>query len=166
MSEREVWLVFPKARTGKVVMSYDDAVEEALCYGWIDSIVQRLDDKNYARKFTPRANSLKWSEANKRRIAKLIREKRLTYVGLAKVGYSNPEQRRPKPKRKVWSVPGFMRTALQAQPKAWENFSALAPSHQRNYIKWIMDGKRQETRQRRLAGAIQLLKENRKLGLK
>ena len=165
-SEREAWLVFPKIRTRKVVMSYDDAAEEALCYGWIDSIVQRLDDKRYARKFTPRTNSLRWSEANKRRIAKLIRENRMTDFGLAKVGYSNPERNRPKPERKVWSVPGFMRTALQAQPKAWENFSALAPSHQRNYIKWIMDGKRQETRQRRLAGAIQLLKENRKLGLK
>jgi uncharacterized protein YdeI (YjbR/CyaY-like superfamily) len=165
-SEREVWLVFPKTRTGKVVMSYDDAVEEALCYGWIDSIVQRLDDKSYARKFTPRTNNLKWSETNKRRIAKLMRENRLTDAGLAKVGYSNPERNRPKPERQAWSVPRFMKTALQAQPKVWENFSALAPSHQRNYVRWITDAKRQETRQKRLSEAIQLLAENRKLGLK
>jgi uncharacterized protein YdeI (YjbR/CyaY-like superfamily) len=165
-SEREVWLVFPNRRTGKVVMSYEDAVGEALCYGWIDSIVQRLDDKSYARKFTPRTDNLRWSELNKRRVAKLIRENRMTDIGLAKVGYSNPEQRRPKPKRKVWSVPRFMKTALQAQPKAWENFSALAPSHQRNYVGWVMDAKRDETRQRRLAEAIHLLTENRKLGLK
>src|SRR5262245_9277658 len=165
-SEREVWLIFPKIQTKKVVMSYEDAVGEALCYSWIDSIVQRLDDKSYARKFTPRTDNLRWSELNKRRVAKLIRESRMTEIGLAKVGYSNPEQTRPKPKLKLWSVPGFIKTALQAQPKAWANFSALAASHQSNYVAWIMTAKREETRQKRLEEAIQLLRENRKLGLK
>jgi uncharacterized protein YdeI (YjbR/CyaY-like superfamily) len=164
-SEREVWLVFQKTRTGRHGMSYDDAVEEALCYGWIDSIVQRIDENSYARKFTPRTNNLKWSELNKRRIAKLIQENRMTDVGLAKIGYSNPERKPPKPVGKVLSVPRFMETALRQQ-KAWENFKSLAPSYQRNYVGWIMAAKREETRQKRLQEAIQLLAENQKLGLK
>ena len=165
-SESEVWLAFQKVRTGQPGMSYDDAVEEALCYGWIDSIIQRIDDDSYARKFTPRTNNLTWSELNKRRIAKLIQENRMTDAGLAKIGYSNPERKRPKPERKALSVPAFMETALQARQKAWENFKRLAPSYQRKYVGWIMAAKREETRQKRLEEAIQLLTENHKPTLK
>ena len=165
-TEREVWVVFPKAWTGKQCMSYDDAVEEALCHGWIDGIIQRVNDKSYARKFTPRTNTLKWSELNKRRVAKLIQEGRMTGAGLAKIGYSDPEQTRPKVRRKPLPVPGFMETALRAKQKAWENFERLAPSYQRNYVGWITAARREDTRQKRLEEAIQLLSENKKLGLK
>src|SRR5256712_10808633 len=72
-SEREVWVVFPKKHTGEKCMSYEDSVEEALCHGWIDSIIKRIDDETYARKFTPRTNNENWSEVNKRRVAKCIR---------------------------------------------------------------------------------------------
>ena len=165
-SEKEVWLIFPKTHTRQQVMSYEEAVEEALCHGWIDSIVQRIDDDTYARKFTPRTNTLRWSEVNKRRIAKLIQENRMTDAGLAKVNYSSPERERPKPVRKMLSVPKFMETALQAKPKAWENFKGLAPSYQRNYIGWIMAAKRDETRQMRLEEAIMLTGENKRIELK
>lgn len=163
-SETEAWLVFQKSRTGRKCMSYDDAVEEAFCYGWIDSIIQRIDDESYARKFTPRSNNLKWSELNKRRIAKLIQEKRMTQVGLAKIDYSSPERNRPRPQRKVLSVPKFLETALRSNHKAWENFRRLAPSYQRNYVGWISAAKREETRQKRLEEAIQLLAENKNWG--
>src|SRR5512146_1433890 len=84
-SESEVWLIFSKSHTGQACVSYDDSVEEALCFGWIDSIIQKIDEDTYARKYTPRTNTAKWSDLNKRRVAKLIREGRMTEAGLAKI---------------------------------------------------------------------------------
>jgi uncharacterized protein YdeI (YjbR/CyaY-like superfamily) len=165
-SEREVWVVFPKKQTGERCMSYEDSVEEALCHGWIDSIIKRVDDNSFARKFTPRTDNQNWSELNKRRVAKLIQEGRMTEIGLAKIGYSNAEQK-PRPSiPKVVPVPAFMEQALRKEKKAWENFESLAPSHKRNYVVWVTWAKREETRAKRLQEAIQLLSENRKLGLK
>ena len=165
-SEREVWVVFPRKQTGERCMSYEDSVEEALCHGWIDSIIKRVDDNSYARKFTPRSDNQNWSELNKRRVAKLIQEGRMTEIGLAKIGYSSAE---PKPRPaipKVVTLPAFMEQALRKKKKAWENFESLAPSHRRNYIVWVTWAKREETRAKRLQEAIQLLSVNKKLGLK
>jgi uncharacterized protein YdeI (YjbR/CyaY-like superfamily) len=165
-TEREVWVIFPKKETGERCMSYEESVEEALCHGWIDSIVRRVDARSYARKFTPRRDSQNWSELNKRRVEKLIKEGRMTEIGLEKVRYSSSA---PKPRPsvpKVVPVPAFMEQALRKQKKAWENFESLAPSHKRRYIGWIAWAKREETRLRRLQEAIRLLSENKKLGLK
>ena len=164
-SEREVWVVFPKKHTGEKCMSYEDSAEEALCHGWIDSIIKRIDDKTYARKFTPRTNTENWSEVNKRRVAKMIREGRMTDIGLAKIGYANPEREPAKSKTRVLEVPLFMEKALRTKKEAWTNFNALPPSHRRNYILWITDAKREETRDKRLREAIQRLIKNEKLGL-
>src|SRR5512146_285958 len=90
-SESEVWLIFSKSHTGQACVSYDDSVEEALCFGWIDSIIQKIDEDRYARKFTPRRLGSEWSPSNKRRIAKLIQEGRMTKFGLAVVTYPHPE---------------------------------------------------------------------------
>src|SRR5688572_3231771 len=70
-SVSEIWLVFPKRHTAEKCLSYDDAVEEALCFGWIDSLVRRLDEDRYARKFTPRKPDSRWSTINRQRYAKL-----------------------------------------------------------------------------------------------
>src|SRR5882762_9558352 len=84
-SETEVWLIYYKKHTGQPRISYDHAVEEALCFGWVDSIVKRIDDEKFAQKFTPRRDWTKWSALNKRRLRKLIREGRMTEGGLAKI---------------------------------------------------------------------------------
>jgi len=165
-SEREVWVVFPKKETGERCMSYEESVEEALCHGWIDSIIKRIDEKSYARKFTPRTDNQNWSELNKRRVAKLIQEGRMTEVGLAKVSYSGAELKPRKSKPKVLLVPEFMEQGLRGKKQAWENFMRLAPSHKRDYVLWISSAKREETRVKRLQEAIQLLSQNKKLGLK
>jgi len=164
-SERVVWVVFPKKHTGEHCMSYEESVEEALCHGWIDSIIKRIDEKSYARKFTPRTDNQNWSELNKRRVAKLIQEGRMTEIGLAKVSYSNPESLQPrKSKPQVLSVPAFVEQGLRKKKQAWENFMRLA-SYRRNYVLWISSAKREETRAKRLQQAIQLLMQNKKLGL-
>jgi uncharacterized protein YdeI (YjbR/CyaY-like superfamily) len=171
-SETVVWVLFQKKRTGESCMSYDDSVEEALCFGWIDSIIRRIDENTYARKFTPRTDTANWSELNKRRVAKCIQEGRMTAVGLAKITYADPSNykgsttRGRKSPRQPASLPAFMAKGLHTNEKAWKNFSAMPPSHQRNYILWITTAKRDETRERRLKEAIRMLNQNKRLGLK
>ena len=85
-SEAEVWLVFLKSHTGQPNVPYDEAVEEALCFGWIDSLIKRLDDARYARRFTPRRSGSVWSETNKKRAEKMITEGLMTDAGMVFVG--------------------------------------------------------------------------------
>lgn len=166
-TETEVWLVYFKKHSGQPRIPYDHAVEEALCFGWVDSIVKRIDDQSYAQKFTPRRDHSKWSTLNQRRVRKLIEEGRMTEVGLAKFDPSDSsEDARPKRSRDALVAPRFVEEALAANPAARKNFESLAPSHRRNYVGWIMHAKREETRERRLREAVSLLEQNKKLGLK
>jgi len=164
-SEAEVWLVFYKAASGKPSISYQDSLEEALCFGWVDSLIQKIDEEKYARKFTPRRPGSKWSELNKHLVARLIKEGRMTEAGRAKVDFILEEASKVRPKRAPLPLPEWLKEGLMANPAAWENFQKLAPSHQRNYIGWISDAKREETRQKRIREAIEKLKRNEPLGL-
>jgi uncharacterized protein YdeI (YjbR/CyaY-like superfamily) len=158
-----IWLVFHKRHTGVSGLSYDDAVEEALCYGWIDSILKRLDDSRYVRKFTPRKASSRWSTANRRRYADLARRGLLTPAGLRRAPTALSGDA---PRPSVTRLPSYMERALKANARAWEFFQELAPSHRRAYIGWIDSAKREETRARRLREAVRLLAAGRKLGMK
>ena len=162
----EVWLVFYKKHTGRAGIEYEDAVGEALCFGWIDSLVKRLDDDRFARKFTPRTDVNKWSALNKARVARLIQEGRMTRVGLAKAGNlaSKPTAKAP-PRQPFPPPPDFLR-ALKRNPAAARNFEALAPSYRRQFSGWISIAKREETRKKRIEEAVRLLARNEKLGLK
>jgi uncharacterized protein YdeI (YjbR/CyaY-like superfamily) len=132
----------------------------------VDSIIQKIDEEKYTRKFTPRKAGSKWSESNQRRVAKLVKEGRMTEVGLAKVDFPLPATDAPRPQRAELPLPDWLKEALMAHPKAWENFKELPPSHQQRYIGWILDAKKEETRQRRIQEAIGLLEKNEKLGMK
>jgi uncharacterized protein YdeI (YjbR/CyaY-like superfamily) len=162
----EIWLVYYKAGTGKPGISYNDSLEEALCFGWVDSIIQKIDAEKYARKFTPRRAGSKWSELNKHLVAKLVREGRMTEAGLAKVEFPLDEAPSSRPKRPELPVPDWLKAGLATSTLAWENFCKLPPSHRRNYILWVSDAKKAETRQRRIQEAIERLEKNEKLGLK
>lgn len=168
-TEREVWLIYYKKHTGKSRIPYDDAVEEALCFGWIDSIIKRIDDQKYAQKFTPRKDESKWSELNKRRAKKMIEGGRMTEAGLAKVkniDFNDVRDPKSKPSRKELIIPPYIKEALEADGNAWRNFNNLAISYKKQYIGWITSAKREETRKRRLEEAIELLTQNQKLGMK
>ncbi len=162
----EVWLIYYKRHTKQPTISYDHAVEEALCFGWIDSTVKRIDDERYAQKFTPRKDRNNWSEPNRRRARRLVKEGLMTPAGLEKIpasvlsGKDVPAKKRKKPEL---VVPDFVEAGFRKHPPAWENFQALAPSYRREFVGWITQAKREETRQRRMAHAIELLKENRRL---
>jgi uncharacterized protein YdeI (YjbR/CyaY-like superfamily) len=162
----EIWLVYYKATTGKPSISYQDSLEEALCFGWVDSIIQKIDEEKYARKFTPRKAGSKWSELNKHLVAKLVQEGRMTEAGLARVDFPLSEAPAARPKRPDLPMPDWLKAGLMTRPTAWENYLKLAPSHQRNYIGWISDAKKDETRQRRIREAIGRLEKNETLGLK
>ena len=163
--ETEIWLVYNKRHTGEPRVEYDDAVEEALCFGWIDSIVRTIDADRYAQKFTPRKAKSKWSELNKRRFAKMVAEGKMTAAGLAKSPPEDEGGAAANPSADD-AVPGYIEAALRANGAAWTNFSNLAPSYRRLYVRWIEDAKKEETRRKRLAEAVGLLAENKRLGLK
>jgi len=162
-SESEVWLVFHKLDTGVKSLGYEDAVEEALCHGWVDSLVRRLDEGRYARKFTPRKADSKWSSSNRRRYADLASRGLLAAAGRrrAPTDWSGDA-----PRPSVTQLPSYIERGLKAEPRAWKTFGQLAPSHRRAYIGWIDSAKREETKQRRLREALRLLAGGQKLGLK
>ena len=162
-SESEVWLVFRKGGAAGASLTYEEALDEALCFGWIDSLVRRLDDVRYARKFTPRRRDSRWSTANRKRYARLRAEGRIRPAGLNRppAGRSGDA-----PAASVSAVPAYILEALGRHPGALRCFKALAPSYRRLYVGWIDSAKREETKLRRLREAIGLLAAGRKLGLK
>ena len=159
--QAEIWLVFHKKHTGVACLSYADSVEEALCFGWVDSLIKRLDDNRYARKFTPRKADSIWSDINRRRYADLAARGLLAAPGLARP----PTDRRydqPEPAK----LPAYIESRLKRNKRAWKNFAALAPSYRRNLIAWIHTAKREATKQKRLNEAVALLAAGKKLGMK
>jgi uncharacterized protein YdeI (YjbR/CyaY-like superfamily) len=162
-SESEVWLVFPKRHTAVREIDYDAAVEEAICFGWIDSLVKRLDDERYARKFTPRKLESRWSTINRRRYADLESKGLLAAAGL---GRPPTNRTGDAPKRSARTLPPYIEKHFRANPTVWSNFARLAPSKRATYIGWIDSAKRQDTKERRLREAMRLLAAGKELGLK
>jgi len=165
-SELEVWLIFYKRHTGVESIAYKDARDEALCFGWVDSLVKRLDDRRYALKFTPRRPDSRWSAVNRKRYAELKAEGRLKPPGIERPptnrGYGPRPPRLSMPSR----IPAYIQTALRSNARALRNFESLAPSQRRRYFAWIESAKREETKLRRLKEAIRLLARGKVLGLK
>ncbi|NOZ73842.1 MAG: bacteriocin-protection protein [FCB group bacterium] len=167
-TETEIWLVYYKKHTGKQSIGYPDSVEEALCFGWIDGIKKRIDDEKYTHKFTPRKKTSRWSPLNIKRAEKMIAEKKMTSAGRAVFEQRkeyDQEFLKSRAARNINLPPG-MEHALRANRKAWENFKNLAPSHRKQYILWLINAKKDVTRQKRLKEAIILLERDKKLGMK
>ena len=170
-AKKEVWLIYYKKHTARPSISYDDSVEEALCFGWVDSIIRKIDDERFARRFTPRTGKSAWSEVNRKRAEKMIREGKMTEAGLARISeakdggkwFKTPVSARYK---QNLVIPSYLKDALAANKKALESFNKLAESYKRNYVGWIDSAKKEETRKRRLAEALSLLERNQKLGMK
>jgi uncharacterized protein YdeI (YjbR/CyaY-like superfamily) len=159
----EIWLVFHKHHRDITPISYNDAVEEAMCFGWIDSIVRHLDDARYARKFTPRQAGSKWSTVNRRRYAGLKSRGLLAAPGLKRAP-TNRSGDAPRPS--MSALPSYIEETLKTDPCAWQYFKQLAPSYRRAYIGWIESAKREETKEKRLREALGLLATGKRLGLK
>lgn len=161
-TETEAWLVFPKKHTGRPRVSYDAAVEEALCFGWIDSIARTLDGDHSVQRFTPRKDRTNWSAPNLERVKRLTAEGKMTEAGIA-VLHPDPDYRPPE--RVGAEPPPWLEEALREHPAAWKFFQGLAPSHRKNYVRWITEAKKEETQQRRLQQALGMLERGEKLGI-
>lgn len=164
-SQSEVWLVFHKVHTGRPSIAYLDALDEALCFGWVDSLVKRLDDARYARKFTPRKADSRWSAINRKRYAALKASGRLQPSGIARPPTDRTDDRPPRFEMPAALSP-TIQAALRKQPSARRYFEGLTPSRRRRYVGWIESAKREETKRRRLEEAIRLLAAGKPLGLK
>ncbi len=164
----EIWLVYYKKESGKERIPYDDAVEEALCFGWIDSIVKRIDNDKYMQRFTPRKNNSKWSELNKQRAVKMINQGKMTKEGLAKIenAKNNGKWDEIITKPIFEEMPTEFKKALDKNKRAKQYFDSLAPTYKKHYSGWITTAKKSETREQRIKEAIGLLEKNQKLGLK
>jgi uncharacterized protein YdeI (YjbR/CyaY-like superfamily) len=157
-----IWFVFHKAHTGLKSVPYEDMVREALCFGWIDSLIRRLDEDRYAMKVTPRKPTSKWSALNRTRWAELKAAGLLTAAGLEAAPTDNAYRERPE----IPDLPGYIAKALKANPQAWKFFQQLAPGYRRHFVAWIHTAKRPETRDTRIRESIGLLAAGKKLGLK
>jgi uncharacterized protein YdeI (YjbR/CyaY-like superfamily) len=143
-------------------MPYEDVVREALCFGWIDSLIRRLDEDRYALKVTPRRSTSKWSDPNRKRWLELKNAGLLTPAGLA----AAPTRNSYAPKPVIPELPAYIAKALKANPKAWNFFHALPRTERLQFVVWIHIAKRPETREKRIRESIRLLAAEKKLGLK
>jgi uncharacterized protein YdeI (YjbR/CyaY-like superfamily) len=160
----EVWLLIYKRRVKKPCITYALALEEAICYGWIDSRVKRIDDEKHIVRFTPRKSG-NWSHKNLSTARDMIARGKMTPHGLEwlegidlssvpETGTMNPLE-----------IPKWLEESIRANERAWETFVGLAPTYKRHYVSWITSAKREETRQRRLERALGHLERGEKLPL-
>jgi uncharacterized protein YdeI (YjbR/CyaY-like superfamily) len=159
-TEREVWLVLLKKRVRRPSVRLDEAVEEALCFGWIDGHLRRIDDESHALRFTPRGRRSVWAQSNKDRVERLIREGKMTPAGLAAVeaAKASGEWDAATAREDTETVPKDLAQALR-KGGALEAFGKLAPSHRKQYLYWVAEAKRDETRQRRIGETVRRVRE-------
>lgn len=159
----EIWLVFHKPHTGEASIDYEDSVEEAICFGWIDSLIRRLDDDRYARKFTPRKIDSFWSDLNRDRYTKVEALGLLAPAGRERAP-TEANRYRKRAKRSS-ALPPYIERAFKAESRAWATFKRLTPRDRTLYVGWIDDAKREETKTRRIERAVRMLAAGKKLGL-
>lgn len=164
-----VWLVFRKKRNGPVPFDYQMALDEALCFGWVDSLLKKLDEEEYMRKFTPRKPGSGWSETNKKKVELLTREGRMQESGLESVRVAKENgmwEKGIRPPEVDDSLPGALLIGFQSNPKARDHYFALREASQRQYNIWINMAKRAETIRKRVEESLKLLEQGKELGLK
>jgi len=160
---RGVWLVQWKARTGRPAIPYEEAVEEALCYGWVDGSYRSLDDERGMLWYAPRRKGSLWARSNRERVARLEAAGRMTAAGRAAVDRAKADG--------SWTilesvedlvVPDDLATELDARPGAWATWDLWPPTAKRAYLVWIVTAKRPETHDRRVREAAELIAAGRR----
>lgn len=155
--EKEIWLVYYEKDSGRPRVPYNDAVEEAICFGWIDSKIRKLDEARFAQLFTPRNPRSKWSPSNIARARKMIREGKMTAAGLKVFHPRNQTHTLPT------QLPAALDERFKKQKIAWKNFRRSSPSYQRMTIGWVASAKQEETQLRRLLKLISESAANRRI---
>jgi uncharacterized protein YdeI (YjbR/CyaY-like superfamily) len=163
----EIWFLYYKKHTRKASVPYEEAVEEALCFGWIDGKVRTRDAETYIQRYTPRSDKSLWSKLNKTRAQRMIRAGLMTEAGLARIRAAkrNGEwQKATRPSRPP-RMSAELKAALAAHPPALASFESLAPSYRTQYLWWVASAKKPETRARRIQKVVAAAAANRKPGM-
>jgi len=160
--EKEIWLIYYRKSSGKKRIPYNDAVEEALCYGWIDSIMKGMNEEKFAQRFTPRRSNSVLSQLNKERIYRLIEQNKMTSKGLIAVKHVfDGSLKRPKCVIKI-----DIFKSLKEDKKTWENFQKFSELYKRIRIGWIEEARtRPELFKKRLKYFLKMTAKNKKYGM-
>jgi len=155
-TEKEIWLVYPKKATGKPRIEYNDAVEEALCFGWIDSIVKKLDEEHTVQRFSPRKPKAQYSQANIERLRELVTKKKVVKdVAETLRDILNEE----------FVIPSDILKAIKANKEAWKNFQKFSDSYKRIRIAFIDGARKRPTEfRKRLRYFIEMTEKNKMFG--
>lgn len=152
---QELWIGFYRKDSGQGGITYSEALDEALCYGWIDGIRKKLDESSFTNRFTPRKKNSIWSNVNIAHVERLTREGRMMPSGLA--AYQAKDEKRSGVysfERETAALEPEMQSRFQKNPKAWKYFEAQPPYYRRLASWWVISAKRDETRKKRLADLI------------
>ena len=164
----EQWLLFYKVKTGKKCVRYPEAVEEALCFGWIDGIVKRIDDVRHAQRYTPRKPRSIWSKVNKERAKRMIEQGKMTNAGLLKIKEAKKSgwwQNAYTTSRGDYEMSEEMKKVLMSDKEAWNNFQNFGRGYQDTYIFYVNYAKREETKKKRIQLVLERAKQNQPPGL-
>jgi uncharacterized protein YdeI (YjbR/CyaY-like superfamily) len=158
-SEKEAWLIILKKHATGPGVGYEEALEEALCFGWIDGVMRSVDAETFILRFSPRKPRSIWSAGNKQRVERLIEQGRLTQAGLAAIRQAkeNGEWDKAAEREDTSTLPSDLEEALQCDGPVWLKWESLAPSRKKQYIYWVSSAKTQETRQRRIRETVAMV---------
>ena len=158
-SSAGVWLVFRRGSARQ--LTYEAAVEEALCFGWIDSLLNPIDNQRFMQLFTPRREKSGWSRLNKQRVARLVADGLMTAAGREKIAAAKRDGSwRALDAVESLKIPPDFKAALEANRIAKQNYDAITASAKKRYLFWINNAKRPDTRARRIKAALALLAKN------
>ncbi|MEJ2595418.1 MAG: YdeI/OmpD-associated family protein [bacterium] len=163
-----VWLIYYKKHTGKPRVSYNDAVEEALCFGWIDSTIKRIDVDTYKQKFTPRKPLSSWSAINKKRVEVMMEKGKMTEAGMKAVHIAkkNGKWNETMVPQRSPELAADLMNILRSETKAFTRYQKLTPGRRKNFNGWVMAAKKPEIRLKRCQEMIRLLNKNEELGMR
>lgn len=161
-----VWLLHYKKSAGKAGLTYEAALEEALCYGWIDGKMKNLDEEKYMLRYSPRKKNSLWSKLNRERAERLIKEGRMTAAGMAKIDEAkrNGKWDSAYTMKTPTQLPADLSEALQCNQMAMDNFGKMSLSSRNTYVFWVSLAKRDETRNKRIAEVVRRAEKNIKPG--
>ena len=154
--ETEAWVLRYKKDSGKSSVTYEEALEEALCYGWIDGRMRGVDSEKSAVRFSPRKAKSRWSKVNKDKAEKMIAEGKMTAAGMTKIEDARESGAWASAYvlKEAQEIPADLQKALQQNKEIWSNFQKFPPSRRNGYIYWLDDAKTPATRQKRIAEII------------
>ena len=162
-ASKEIWLVLTKDGRKGSALTMKDAVDEAICFGWIDSRTKRLDDAKYMLRLTPRKNVTKWSDRNLQRARDLIDEGRMTDAGMLKLPREFKGSAPDIPSEQEATLPPELERALNGDIVVQNAFRTLTPGRRKEFIRWVSGAKRPGTRQKRVDRTVELIRMGRSL---